>query len=371
MIQSLTNSNKNFICKPEFSLDTKNWFMGLIFIFLIAAFPMIASAEGLKQEDEGTKDFSALNLEGLLDTEIVHINVLGTHTHLADEWMIGYQYMFMEMNGNRTGTEQISKSEVLNNFNVSPLRMSMQMHMLMLMYAPSDNLTLMVMAPYIKKEMDHETRTAVKFTTRSEGIGDVEAKGVYTFYGEPGDKHRLFFTGGFSLPTGSIDRRDALANQAQGQQKLPYPMQLGSGTVDFLPGLTYFGEAENWAWGAEWMGTVRLGRNAEGYSLGNQYEFSAWGSWKWTDSVAPFIKMRSKIWENIDGSDPELNPATVPTADPNLRGGEQIDLQLGIDIYGFEGHRIAIEAGAPIYQSLDGPQLETDFMLSVGWTYTW
>jgi len=64
-----------------------------------------------------------------------------------------------------------------------------------------------------------------------------------------------------------------------------------------------------------------------------------------------------------------------PTADPNLRGGERIDLNLGINIYQskgkYKGHRFAIEAGAPIYQSLDGPQLETDFLFSAGWSYTW
>ena len=90
--------------------------------------------------------------------------------------------------------------------------------------------------------------------------------------------------------------------------------------------------------------------------------------------MAPFIKMDTKIWENIDGADPELNPATVPTADPNLRGGESVDLLLGINFYQpkgkFKGHRFAIEAGAPIYQSLDGPQLETDLLFSLGWTYT-
>ena len=122
--------------------------------------------------------------------------------------------------------------------------MSMEMNMAMLMYAPSDYLTLMATAPYIKKEMDHETTAGVRFTTRSEGIGDIEVKGIYTFYGEPDDKHRLMFAGGFSFPTGSIDRKDIQANPAQGQQKLPYPMQLGSGTVDFLPGLTYLGEVE-------------------------------------------------------------------------------------------------------------------------------
>jgi hypothetical protein len=30
-------------------------------------------------------------------------------------------------------------------------------------------------------------------------------------------------------------------------------------------------------------------------------------------------------------------------------------------------HRLALELGAPIYQDLNGPQMETDWMLTVGW----
>ncbi len=31
------------------------------------------------------------------------------------------------------------------------------------------------------------------------------------------------------------------------------------------------------------------------------------------------------------------------------------------------GHRLAVEGGLPVYQRLDGPQLETDWLLTVGW----
>ena len=67
------------------------------------------------------------------------------------------------------------------------------------------------------------------------------------------------------------------------------------------------------------------------------------------------------------------NPVMVPTADPRHRGGEQIDLSFGVNFYRrgglVKGHRVAMEFGAPIYQSLDGPQLETKWLLTVGWQY--
>ena len=80
------------------------------------------------------------------------------------------------------------------------------------------------------------------------------------------------------------------------------------------------------------------------------------------------------MWGNIDGADPELNPAVVPTADPNRRGGKRVDFVLGVNVYvpkgRFKGNRVAFEAGIPVYQSLDGPQLENDWRLTAVWNWT-
>lgn len=82
-----------------------------------------------------------------------------------------------------------------------------------------------------------------------------------------------------------------------------------------------------------------------------------------------------QFWGNISGADPALNPAIVPTADPNLRGGNRLDLLFGLNflvpkgLKFIKGQRFAIEMGFPIYQDLDGPQLETDFVLTAGWQY--
>ncbi|MCZ6718931.1 MAG: transporter [Gammaproteobacteria bacterium] len=344
-----------------------------LLVLFLSAFPIVASAEGSEHSEKQPTDFSDLTLEELLEVDVISINVLGTHTHLEGDWMLGYQFMFMSMDGNRDGTKQLSDSDVLADFPVTPTDMTMKMHMPMLMYAPSDDLTIMAMLPYIQLEMDHVTRTGVRFTTRSEGIGDLNVGALYTFYRRNFDEHRLIFNGAVSFPTGSINKKDFLANPAQGKKRLPYPMQLGSGTFDLHPRITYLGEKENWAWGGEVDATIRLGENSNDYTLGNRYSISAWGSWKWTDWLAPFVRIDGEVWENIDGADPDLNPTVVPTADPDRRGGERVDLLFGISTYmpkgTLKGHRLAIQAGLPIYQSLDGPQLETDWQITVGWQW--
>ncbi len=85
----------------------------------------------------------------------------------------------------------------------------------------------------------------------------------------------------------------------------------------------------------------------------------------------PGLSFRGELnrWGTIHGADPALNPAMVPTANPSLRGGTRASVGLGLNLSGsgsLRGHRLAIEALLPIYQNLDGPQLESDWTLTVG-----
>ncbi|MEW6026907.1 MAG: transporter [Planctomycetota bacterium] len=298
------------------------------------------------------------------------IGVMGNHVHKAGEGMFTYRFMSMNMRGNLDGADRISTSDILKDFMVSPTSMKMEMHMIDGMYAPTDNLTLMAMLPYIRFSMHHINSMGVRFATRSEGIGDFKVMPLYTFYRE--GRHSFHFNAGMSFPTGSIDKKDD--TPAGPNQKLPYPMQLGSGTFDLLPGITYLGQTENWSWGGQPMGTIRLGENSNHYTLGNRLHLTTWAARKWTDWFSTSARLDWQIWRNIKGDDPDLNPMMVPTADPDRRGGERVDILCGVNLYAaegkFKGHRLAIESGWPIYQSLDGPQLETDWKLTVGWQWT-
>lgn len=51
----------------------------------------------------------------------------------------------------------------------------------------------------------------------------------------------------------------------------------------------------------------------------------------------------------------------TPLADPNLRAGTRLNLLAGID-YRNGFLRLSLEGGIPVYQKLDGPQRETDWM---------
>ncbi len=305
------------------------------------------------------------------------IGGMGDHTHNEGEFMFTYKYMQMFMKGNRDGTNGLSENDVLRDFFVTPTEMTTKMHMFGFMYGLNQTVTLTAMIPYVLKSMDHVTRTGVKFNTKTSGFGDIRLGSLvrlYAFETPSIGSHRFHLNAAVGLPTGDIKATGATP---LGVTRLPYPMQLGSGTVDLFPGLTYAGGLNDVSWGLQAIGTIRLGDNNQGYALGDEYEVSAYGAYRWAERISNSLRLKWKHWANYEGRDPNIartNPASVPlvpTAETNRRGGERLDLSVGLNILfpeflGYENH-LGVEGGVPIYQNLDGPQLESDYSFFVGW----
>ena len=317
-------------------------------------------------------EYSDMDIKQLVELDIYAASVLSAHIHQHGEWMAGYDFKIMPMEGNRDGTKNLSTTEVLSSYMITPLNMDMEMHMFHLMYAPSTDLTLMFMASYVEKEMEHQTRAGSRFTTESSGWGDLHIKANYIFYrqGQNWGENQLGFTLGISLPTGSIDKKDFLPPMGS-TQRLPYPMQLGSGSYDFLAGSMYLGLAEKWYWGLQGMATIRSGYNDRHYKLSNKLTLKGWLSYAINDYLSTSVKLNAMSQGNIHGSDPELNPNMVSTANPNLRGKKIVDFAIGAELNiptgMFSGHDFSVDLSTPIYQNLDGPQLKTDQVLKFAW----
>ena len=307
------------------------------------------------------------------------IGVMGDHTHGAGEFMLSYRYMVMAMEGNRDGTDGVDAEAVVApdgyGFNVTPTEMPMQMHMAGAMYAPTDALTLMAMLPYTVLDMDHLTRMGGTFSTHAEGLGDLKLTALYEL-ARFGDQ-QVHLNAGLSLPTGSIDEEGVTPASAPEAARLPYPMQLGSGTLNLLPGLTYLGQAGDLSWGAQGKATVRLGENERDYRFGNRYAGTAWAARRLSNVLSASLRLEGQTWEDVSGTDPAYATAVdnrmVPTVFADLRAGTRLDAGLGVNLYvpggPLAGFRLAAEALLPVYQDLDGPQLETDVQLVVGAQY--
>jgi len=319
------------------------------------------------------------------------VGVMGDHTHATGEVMFSYRFKRMEMSGNRDGNNSLGDNTIVttvpNRFfgapgqpptlRIVPDEMSMEMHMVGAMYAPSDIVTLMVMGMYMEKEMTLTTfaggaGTTVRgqFVTSASGLGDTSVAALVRL--EEGEGYQIHANLGLSLPTGSITETGQILapNGATPTVRLPYTMQLGSGTYDFKPGLTYNGYDANLGWGAQWQSTVRLGENGQGYSLGDSHELNGWVAYQFQPWISVSGRLNARSDGKIDGIDTFIS-GPVQTADPDNYGGKRLDASIGVNLVAQEGylrgHRLAVEFGAPVYENLNGPQMETDYWFTVGW----
>ncbi len=239
------------------------------------------------------------------------------------------------------------------------------------MYAPTDNVTLMLMVPFLDKWMDHVTAKGGNFRTRASGLGDLQFFALWKVFDD--HRQRIHLNLGMGFPTGRINQTDVTPTNPNAI--LPYPMQLGSGTFDLMPGLTYLGETDCWSWGIQTIGTIRLHHNYRDYRKGHEWFGTGWVARRWTKWMSTSFRLDGRIWGNYAGADPDLDPDFIPTANPSLRAGERLDALIGMNLYVPEGRfknlRAGVEAGVPLYQRLDGPQLETDWVLSAVFQYSW
>ncbi len=104
--------------------------------------------------------------------------------------------------------------------------------------------------------------------------------------------------------------------------------------------------------------------------MGDKHEATAWAQYGPAPWVALSGRLAFRSQDAITGMDAAI-VAPVQTANPDFHGGERFDVGVGVNFAGqhgvVKGHRIAVEMVFPIYQDLNGPQLETDWTLTVGW----
>ena len=325
------------------------------------------------------------------------IGVMADHTHKKGEIMLSFRAMHMDMGGSQIGTRDVTPEQIVttvpNRFFGNPMQpptlrvvprdMRTDMYMVGAMYAPSDAVTLMVMGSYVEKEMDHitfrggmGTDRLGEFTTNPRGIGDIHVSALFPLLGHPDAKadtrDELTLKTGLSIPTGSVTKTAQILTPmgAMPTSRTPYPMQLGSGSYDFEPALTYKLKRGKLGFGAQGEAIIRLERNNEGYSYGDVYAATGWASYRPAQWISLSARVAYRNTGRVRGIDPAII-GPVQTANPDFQGGDRIDLISGINTvvtHGpLAGHRFGIEAGAPVYQNLNGPQLKGNWMLTAGW----
>ena len=296
------------------------------------------------------------------------IGVMADHRHDQGEWMFSYRAMMMTMAGNRDGTRGLSPEQLLRSgsgaYRVAPVEMTMTMHMLGVMHAPSDSITLMAMAPcYSSLKMDHVTAMGGQFETSADGLGDFGLSALLPMVG--GGTASL----GIIAPTGKTSHRGVTP---MGESALPYPMQTGSGSWSATGSLTWNRQRAGGSFGAQIRGLVRLNNNQHDYRREDRVEATAWGAWAPRPALSLSLRAKYSAWGDVRGADSRFAGALagnlVPTVDPQLRGGKRLAAIAGLNLM-FGRHRLGAELSLPLHRDLDGPQLETDHILTFGWQY--
>ncbi len=332
----------------------------LISILLVFPFPSLTYGDTSKQSRPDN---------------LVPIGIMGDHGHKKSEIMLLYRFMAINMQGLQSDTTPLEKEDVLKDFMIAPVQMSMQMHMLETMFAPHNRITLMAMANYQHNAMQMEgahqhahgghEHPVVPHEMSSAGIGDVKLEGVLTLWEMP--HLTLLANVGVSFPT------DSITQKGDNEELLPYSMQLGNGSFEARPGITLFGFHNFWSYGGQLRGTFPLNTNAGGWRYGKTFDVTAWGARRINNWISLGSRLLLSARGNITGSHPDLNPYMSPSHRPDYSGATLLNFAVSGNVIvptgTFIGQRLAIEFQIPLYQSFTGIQLKTTWQLTASWQY--
>lgn len=335
--------------------------------FLTWIFFLCVSISLYAQEDTITNDITCHCIRNLTPA-----GIMISHVHPKKEWMLSYRFSQMNMGAPIQNGTTISKTDVYNQYLMYTPSMQMNMHMLMGMVGITDRWTVMGMLHYMQNSMpmemlnnqDHSSHShshgndPSSMDMHTSGLGDTK---LYAIYGLiKSDRHQLVISNGISLPTGNYKVTGITSDMLYEGKRYPYMMQLGSGSWEYLPNITYVYQKSKWATSVQTSAIIRLNDNKLGYRLGNEWNSTAWVGYNWLEQLGSTLRIESSISEQIQGKDTQLYAYNELGANPANYGGTRLFAFIGssyeLDFSFLSGCRIAFEYGFPLYQQLHGLQ---------------
>jgi hypothetical protein len=151
-------------------------------------------------------------------------------------------------------------------------------------------------------------------------------------------------------------------------------MQTGSGTWDALPSLTYTLRWQQWSFGAQMAGTVRLeDANDAGYALGNLFQATAWASRPLLEWLSGSLRVQHTRQGAIRGAYRGPHPTSSPPDNDLNYGGRHLDLGFGLSASprrgSLRGNQLNVEWLQPITTHVNGYQLDRTGTLYASWQH--
>ncbi len=303
--------------------------------------------------------------------------VMISHGHPKGQWMVTYNYMSQTMKTNLAGSGKIGDDAIFLNYIMAPQKMKMDMHMFMVMGGLTGKLSVMATFNYNVLSMDMNMlpgsmmmhgmggETSDMMTSKTSGLGDIRLIALYKLTN--GEGSSLVLSGGLSIPTGSINITGG-ENIMYDTLRLPYMMQTGTGSLDFLPGLTYLKKSGKITWSAQALSNLRVLNNSAGYHYGSDLTLNAWASYRFCPYFTASLRAENFYGGMISGKDSLIYQMMEPDANPQNYGGDRLNIHLGCNFYinkgAMQNSKIGLEFGLPVIQNLNGPQLATQFTLN-------
>jgi hypothetical protein len=213
------------------------------------------------------------------------------------------------------------------------------------------------------------TQQEQTMTMNTSGLSDTKIYGIYKMLN--GENSSLVGSLGLNIPTGNYK----ISGNPYGSvpnERYPYMMQTGSGSVDFSPGFTYLSVKNKISWSTQIMATIRPFENTIGYHYGNELLINCWGGYKIKSIASASVRLEAVSTDGMTGSDETLAVSSEPCSDWKNYGGQKINSYLGINFFLNKGFlkesKFAIEYGIPVYQNFNGIQQGLTGALVAGFT---
>ena len=273
--------------------------------------------------------------------------IMKNHIHAKNSFMIGYSTQHSIMSGLYNQTE----SEAGHLYHSIPKDMSMQMHMLDLMYGITDKLNIGIMPQYMTMYMGHIHHDGSFGSHSFDGLGDTKLNASYEI------SNSIISSIGISLPTGSISKQ-------LGNSQASYMMQTGSGSYEILPSATFTKKFNTIDFGIQVNASIKLNNNSHNYRFGNVYNITTWLGSNFNKNFGSHFRIDYTNTGKVQGADSNLDADHTAINNPALQFREITTAFIGGNVYTNCGVKFLLEAGVPLHQYVGTGTLKNSYSVN-------
>ncbi|MEZ6005736.1 MAG: transporter [Planctomycetota bacterium] len=282
------------------------------------------------------------------------------HVRLSIDWQR------IEYGGLMDGSIPISSADLFaRGFQRAPISGVREELHLRAEYGLSEAFTLRLDAPIVNKIVAFEDASAQRTRLRTTGLGDVAIGASVEL--SRGEESRSEVALDLDMPTGSVTDREPPDPNTNLAPRLPYDLQPGHGTWRLRPSFHLARWGADWSAGAGFEYQTSLDESDQGWKPGNALLAQAWYTRRFDESRSVVFAVDYEGQDEVSGQDTALDTSLDPMQLPQNTGGQRFGASIGLHMEVERRNFLAIEVGVPVWQEVEGVQLEEDYRLRLGW----